>query len=121
MLHPKRLALLAVITILIACGASSREKILRASFTTVEGARVEFVEFDTRKQAEIVGSATSKAQGKEALTKYRQDREKYVQAFVRVYRALTIAVLTSGSPSLQTAMLAVTEIVEDVRMLTGHK
>jgi hypothetical protein len=98
------LVLLALLA--IGCGASQREKTLRAAFVATNSARDGFATFDRERQQEIIDKATSLEQGQAALVAYREKQGKIALVFEDVYRALTAAVLAEDTGSYDAAMKA---------------
>lgn len=87
----------------IGCGASVRDKAIRATFITVNTVRDGFAAFDKDHQAKIVAAATSAEQGAAALAAYRVERDQVLVIFDDVYHALTLAVIGSDAGSLTSA------------------
>jgi hypothetical protein len=95
---------------LLGCGASAREKTLRATFVTINAARDGFEAFDTQHQQQIVDDAKTLEEGKAAFAAYRHDRERVITAFVATYRVLTAAVLADDAASLEILLEAAKQL-----------
>lgn len=96
-----------ILVAVLGCGASQREKTLKAAFITVNATRDGFTTFDKDHQQQIVDAAKSLEEGKAALAAYRVERDKMLAVFDDVYRALTAAVVTEDTGSLTAAQKVV--------------
>jgi len=88
--------------LVMGCGASAREKTLRATFVTVNAARDGFTAFDVQHQQQIVADAKTLEAGAAALAAYRQDRERVLALFEGVYHVLAAATFTDDVKTVAT-------------------
>lgn len=89
-----------LVWLVAACGASAREKTVRASLVTTDAARVTFVAYDEHHQHAIVTEAKDEAGGKAALLEWRGKREHAVSTFEVTYRAIAAAAILADDHSL---------------------
>jgi hypothetical protein len=107
------------------CGASQREKTLRATTIAVNAARDGFVAWDLEHQRSIYRAVHERGGTKEAAlaelaTYHRDKREPVVELFVTAYRAIGVAaVLNEDEPSLQAAVAAAQRLADALRELMG--
>lgn len=85
---------------LSACGASHREKTIKATLSTVNAVRDDFIALDGRAQMAIVDAAKTREEGVSRLEAYRAKRDVITQGFAVVYKAIAVAATTSGDPSV---------------------
>lgn len=110
-------ALPLLLVLLVACGASARERTIRTALVAVNEARDAFVIVDRDIQLGIVKVATSKEDGAAKLADYRKSRENLVAAFEVAYRAIAIAAtIDDGTRSLAAAL----EAMRKIEMLVGQ-
>jgi hypothetical protein len=99
------IAIVAIVAfILSACGASHRDRTIKATLASVNAVRDDFIAIDGRAQLAIVEAASTREEGAARLAIYREKRDIIVQGFVVVYKAIATAATTSGEPSVS-AML----------------
>ncbi len=96
--------LLLVLCALAACGASQREKTIKATLATTNTVRDEFIALDSKAQMLIVETATTREEGVSRLLAYRAKRDVIVQGFAIVYKAIATAATTSDDPSVATML-----------------
>lgn len=109
-----------LLVLLVACGASARERTIRTALVTVNEARDAFVIIDRDVQLAIVAKASSKDEGVATLAIYRKQREGLITAFEEAYRSIAIAAaLDDGTRSLAAAVEAVAKIQTLVDRLKG--
>ncbi len=87
------LILLVLIASCLACGATAREKTLKAAFIATQSAQAGFEAWDAQHQLDVANAATSVADGVEKLGAYRESRAAVVLAFESAYRALAAAAI----------------------------
>ncbi len=104
-MRPVRL-LLFVSLFLVACGATQRERTVKATLAAVNEARDAFVAFDNAAQQTIIAIAPSYEKGLAALLVYRKRREFVVEAFASAYRAIAAAAATDDAPTAIADMIA---------------
>jgi hypothetical protein len=90
----------AILAPLSGCGASARERVIRATFVTINSARDGFTTFDAQHQQQIIDDAKTLDEGKAALVAYRHNRETVLVILVDAYLALSTAVLADDPKSL---------------------
>ncbi len=100
-----------------ACGASQREKTLKATLVAINVARDGFLTHDDARQTAIVVKATSLEDGKTQLAAYRLERVEVVVAFELAYKALATALLMNDNPSVIAAGKALAELLAIVKRL----
>lgn len=88
-----RYAAIALVVMLAACGASSRERSLRTTLAAVDASAAGFQTWDEQHQKEIVDKAQSADEATAALAVYRLRREQVIAAFAIAYEALAAAAL----------------------------
>lgn len=106
----KRLSLVVLVVVLAACGASQRERTIKATLATVNQASDAFASFDHATQTGIVAAAPTYERGAAALAAYRKKRELVVDAFALVYRAIATAAMVDDDPSLVNMLTAARQI-----------
>lgn len=123
MRRPKRssvsLALIAM-TLLAACGASAREKTIRATLTATDSARAAFIAYDSAQQDAIVAKAPDEATGKAQLAAYRAKRQELEHLFAATYQAIATAAVVNDDHSLSgliQAALLLSQALKDVGVL----
>lgn len=105
--------------VVAACGASQREKAVRASVVAVNAARDGFEAWDAAHQKAIVDKATSREDGEAKLAAYRASRDPIVHGFEIAYRLLAVAATQTDDPSLRAALAAAASAVEAATKITG--
>jgi len=114
------LLVIAMVGVMIACGASAREKALRTTFVAATTAQAGFVEWDKEHQLQIARDAPSKLIALAELTTYREKRAGVVDAFEAVYRAIAAAaLLEQDHKSLASALGAFEQLRLALSLLTG--
>ncbi len=107
--------LLVVIALVAGCGASAREKTLRAAVVSVNAARDGFIAFDLNHQRAILAAHTEREKYDAAIAAYRSKREPVVEAFVVAYRAIGVAaVLVDDDASLGAVGEAVSKLLKAI-------
>jgi hypothetical protein len=101
------------------CGASSRERTLRTTYSSLTVAQAAFTAWDLEHQRALVRAATSEADGLAALTKYKADREPVMTAFEVAYRTVAAAGALDDDPSLAGALKAWKQLAAALSALTG--
>lgn len=116
-----RYVALAMVVMLAACGASSRERTLRTTLAAVDASAAGFETWDEQHQKEIVDKATSAEEATAAIAVYRLRREQVIAAFEVAYRALAAAALHGDNavgPALDAAEAAY-HLLEQLRKGDG--
>jgi hypothetical protein len=104
----------------LACGASQREKTLRASFVGLTAAQEGFVKWDAEHQLELVRVATSKEDGAKALEDYRGSLQADItKGFELAYRTLSTALLIENADTLKRALISAGLVISLVEKLTS--
>lgn len=106
-----------VLVMLAACGASQRERTIKATLATVNEVRDAFVTFDRTTQLAIVNAAPTYERGAAALKTYRAKRDLVAEAFAVVYRAIATAATVNDDPSVATMLVAARQIADAFRSL----
>lgn len=115
-MRPVRLVLLVVLA-LAACGASQRERTVKATLAAVNETRDAFIVFDRTVQQTIVDTAPTYERGDAALLRYRVKRVRVVDAFALAYRAISIAATVNDDPSVATMAAAARAVADAWRLL----
>ncbi len=89
--------LLVLVASCLACGASARDRSLKATFIATQSAQAGFEAWDAQHQLDVANAATSVADGVEKLGAYRESRVAVVLAFESAYRALAAAAILKES------------------------
>lgn len=89
-----------LVTLLAGCGASQREKTLKATLIATNAVRDEFVKFDATHQQQLVKDAESFEAGKVSLEAYRKTRERVLTLFEAVYQGIGAALLLDAKAPL---------------------
>lgn len=113
----RRPALLLLVVLLAACGASARTKALQTQLLAVNVARDTLVAVSEKRQAQLVESAVSVDDGKAKLAAFRKAREPVVEAFEKAYRAIAAAALIDDASSVTEIAAAVMNAVTLVKEL----
>lgn len=106
--------------ILVACGASAREKTLKTTFDAVTVAEKGFVAWDAERQDEIVEHATSLDDGQAKLAAYRKNREPLAGAFITAYRSIATAMYFNNEETLKGVLLAWSMLQDELKRVTGR-
>jgi hypothetical protein len=101
------------------CGASQREKTLRATLIATNAARAGFTKFDADHQQQIVKDATSLEDGKAKLAAYREDRDKVRLLFEAVYEGIAAAMLLDDKAPLTELLKAAENLEAALTKLKG--
>lgn len=105
---------LLLVVLVMACGASQREKTLQATLTATNAARDGFVAWDDAYQMGVVDKVTTSAEADAAEAKldaYVKRRGPVIVAFEIVYRAIAIAAILNDDPkSLTNVALAAQQL-----------
>lgn len=115
-----RIATVALLFAVAACGADARQKALRTSLQALNASREGFVAWDARAQAELVTQAPSLEAGHAALRAHRDRRDPVVGLFVAAYSALALAALEPTGENLLRAAEDARRLYEAIRKLTGR-
>lgn len=102
---------------LVACGASQRERTIKATLATVNASRDAFVAFDRATQDTIVATAPSFERGADLLRSYRDKREPVVAGFTAAYRAIAIAATVEDDHTVAAMIAAAQQIVDAFKKL----
>lgn|GEM_PF-4665811 len=94
---------IGLIAVPTACSGNQRQRTLHTVLVSANVARDGFVSWDAAHQAQIVSSASSRAEAEIRLVAYRERRDKLVAEFERLYRALATAATQDDRPSLVAA------------------
>lgn len=94
---------IGLIAVPAACSGNQRQRTLHTVLVSANVARDGFVSWDAAHQAQIVSSASSRAEAEIQLVAYRERRDKLVAEFERLYRALATAATQDDRPSLVAA------------------
>jgi hypothetical protein len=81
--------------LLVACGASQRDRTIKAAMTGLSVTGDSFVEIDRAIQADIVATSSSHEEGLQRLAAYKQKRTVVVDLALAAYRALALAAIVS--------------------------
>ncbi len=100
-----------------ACGQSTRDKTIHATYVAVEAARVGFSAFDESHQHELVQAATSLESGKAALEDWKAKRAHITDVFGVTYRALATAAIVSDDQSLSALVSAAAILSQELTAL----
>jgi hypothetical protein len=107
---------------LLACGASAREKTLRASFVAVNAARDGFFAYDEQHQRTLLEAATDAPSWKATIADYRSRREKVVELFAGAYSTIAAAtLLDKDAKSLDAVGEAMKLLFAAVKDFTGGR
>jgi len=116
------LALLALLHT-AACGASQRQKTLRATFATVNAACDGLEAWDRTRQEQIVAAADPTKVTKEfvraQLDAHRAEMDKVYGACTVAYRLIAAASMSDDGRSLQTATEEAHKVIDAVKQLKG--
>lgn len=107
------IALLLLLAMFVACGASQREKTIRATLVTVNAAGDGLVKLDAQLQADIVARATSFDAGKAALAEHRDRREVVLKAFIVAYHAIAAAILLNNDDKSLSDVLQAAKLLKE--------
>lgn len=115
------LVLLLLAAGLVACGANLRTKVLRTNLVALNVARDELFTLNKAREAQIVEQATSKDEGKAALTKWRARVDEFVTALHAAYQAIYTAAILDDAKSSGDAAAAVTQALSLYKTLKELK
>lgn len=104
LLSPIPLLLVFAGLVMCGCGASARERTIKATLVATNTVRDDFITLDGKAQMMIVDTATTREEGVSRLLAYRAKRDVIVQGFAVVYKAIATAATTSGDPSVATML-----------------
>lgn len=114
------LATLVVTTACGGCGASSQQKTLKVTLTSVNVARAAFEQWDDQTQATIVTNAKTLDEGQTALAIHRVKRDRVVAAFEVSYHLLALAATDPADDKLMAAISAATSLWGVYETVIGH-
>lgn len=114
-----KLLVLIALMLLAACGASSREKILRGTFASTNAAKTAFLKYDAYAIKKIVEEASSYDAGLVSLEAYREKQQRVLGLFELVYRSIAAAALVNDQPSLTALIEAAAILQVELAKLTG--
>lgn len=110
------LVVLAIVMI-ASCGASARDKTIRATFVATSSARDAFHAWDVSHQHDLVDGATSRDDALARIQAYRETQVRVIAAFETVFRAVgTAAILSDDSKSLASLLSAFAEAKSAVEL-----
>lgn len=112
-----RSTLVILLVLLAACGATQRERTIKATLVAVNQARDVFFTFDRVTQSAIVAAAPTYDRGAAALASYRKVREPVVESFAVAYRAIATAATVKDDLSLAGMLIAARQIADAVHAL----
>ena len=95
---PRPVALLLLVVMLAACGATAREKAISATYVGINSARDGFIAYNARHENDLVQGSQSREEAIQKLVSYRMKREHVTEAFIAAYHALSAAVLVENDP-----------------------
>lgn len=112
-----RMNLLIVLCLLVACGASQREKTIKATLVAVNASRAAFGELDLTRQRAILSACNPptcfEADYNKQIAAYRATRESIVKAFEDAYRTIANALaLYDDQKSLQAVIDVASKLEE---------
>lgn len=106
---------LLMLFLLAACGASARDKTLRAALVTVDAARVGLEAYDPQHQVQIAREVHARGGTREeaiaAQDKWREQRDAIYRLMIKAYAVLVVAVENNDAP-LDPVRAAVSELVK---------
>lgn len=118
MIPARRIGLLLLFALLVACGPGARDKALRGSLLAVDASAAAFVSYNREHQARIVDEAPTYDDGLSRLNAWHQQREPVLDGIRVAYRLIALATLDKDA-SLDDVLRAVRELAADVAKLTG--
>lgn len=98
----KKIILLLCCSVLIACGASAREKTIRTTFDATNIAADHLLTFSDAQEAQINATATSLEDRNAKTAAWRAKVDKAELALTAVYRAIATAALLNDDRSVAT-------------------
>lgn len=103
-----------------ACHQSTRLETLQAAQLSIGAARDSLAAYDQMEQDEIVATATTLEVGKAKLANWRTKRNHLTTLVAAAFRAVAIAGELNDQPSLDTAKLAVGQVIDAIQaVLSG--
>ena len=122
----KRLAFVYLLgfasTVLLGCGASSKEirqKAVATSILTLNTARNEWLAWDKVHQQTLVKEAPTAEAATEIVTAYRRQQVVIIQSFATAYATLALAAVEDTPDALAKAGTAIGEVVRLIRAVTA--
>lgn len=112
-----RLAAIALIVLVAACGAT-RAKTLRTTLAGVDATATGFETWDGEHQLAIVDQAETRDAAEAELAAYRARRDVVIAAFEAAYRTIAVAALDPDAGSIAPAIAAaqaVYQLVQQIR------
>ena len=107
----RRGAIVVLLVLFAACGASARTKALQSSLFALNVARDTTLEVSRKREAQIVGDCSppdcTLEIGRAKLAAWREKVDPVVEALAKGYRLIASAALTSDAMSAKDAGLAV--------------
>ncbi len=102
----RTLILLTLVLGFAACGATAREKTIKATLITANVARDEFASWDLKHQHALVETSSSKDDATEKVAHYRKDQDRVVLGFTALYRLIATAAILEDDPKSLANLLA---------------
>jgi hypothetical protein len=113
---PMRVVVLCAL--LAACGASARQKELRATYNAAVVAQDSWSSYDTIRQREIISQAKDEPSGKVALLSYQAgEQSKVVSLFEGLYHAISAASILNADPNLTGLAKAYADLVAELKLI----
>lgn len=112
-------AWIALIVLLVGCGANSKQRTLKTTLVTINTVRDGFSAWDDSNQTEIVNNASSADEANGQLAEYRRKRESVLVGFALAYEALATASLDLTEANFLLAIKQAQVLYKLIINLTG--
>ncbi len=112
---------LFVTSTMAACSHNQRADTIKATLVSINAARDGLTTYDAQHQREIVDAAQTADEAREKIASYRAEREKIINGFEVVYRALALAATQNDQPSLESAISRAAELYAAVQKFLGKE
>lgn len=106
-----------ILVALVACSAGARHTALSTTTASLDAAQVGFVEYDGRRQLDIVAGCTDKIECIAKLARYRTDRATVVTAVIAAYKAVASAWKLDNNLSVANAVAAGVAVEQAIKTL----
>lgn len=92
--------------VVMACGASARQKTLTATYVATNVAAIKLVKFADERESKIVAEARNYELGKAELDEFRAKVDRVTDAIAAVYRTIAAAAVLNDKASLDNMVQA---------------
>lgn len=112
---------LIVLSALVGCGASAKQKTLRVAMSTLDGVVTGLETYDRQHQIDLIDQAKSLSDGKTKLLAYRSRRATILEVIIKAYQAVALAATNLSDLNLTSALELVQKVAVQAKEFTETK